>query len=590
MKVSDFLHEMRTTSAILGRSHGISVVFEGDEAKTNGKTIYLPSLDLSGQLTNEQVKAMRGYVDHEAGHIKHSDMPRIMDFYEKCGESKAALARLHNAIEDRWMERRVMSDYVGSEKNLRQTGKLVRKREVDSWWPEKDTERVKEFFSTPSHDVLGAGIVWNDPMVKDNEDTQKLLSLMDDNIREWSEKLSEESLKCENTEDAINLAKAVDKLLKDDPNLDGKPSDFDPSSGKGEADPDNAGEGKGEPIPFDSLPKEIQDLYKKLMEEGSTQITDEEDERIGGIGSITGDMEGEAYRVLSTKDDKVYKKGSGFPSRLQKNVDDTNYSGYEDNKNRMSSSIRVMKNKLRRSLMAKTQRRMVGGKEYGRLDSKRLVAAYNGQSTVYKQSSDVLDLDTDVTILIDLSGSMCGSKVRVARDCSIAISECLNGAGINFKVVGFSNGSRPQAEAKGRYHRYECTRTVVFKSFDEPLRKARGAINNIAESAGGNNSDYDFIQQELSGLKARDSKRKVLFVLSDGHPAHISDASDYEIIRHCKKAIKEGQKAGVECVGIGIEDSAVTEIYDNCVVVNNVEELSSTVFNKLTNLLLKETR
>jgi len=74
--------------------------------------------------------------------------------------------------------------------------------------------------------------------------------------------------------------------------------------------------------------------------------------------------------------------------------------------------------------------------------------------------------------------------------------------------------------------------------------------------------------------------------LSDGSPAHRSDSSTGELVRHCNTAVKDAQRAGIECIGIGIEDSSVKKIYPDNVVVNNVSELSGAVFGKLTKLLV----
>jgi cobalamin biosynthesis protein CobT len=182
---------------------------------------------------------------------------------------------------------------------------------------------------------------------------------------------------------------------------------------------------------------------------------------------------------------------------------------------------------------------------------------------------------------------MGGRKAEVARDTVVALTECLEGARMPYKIVGFCNKTwGQQREAKGQYHRKTATDTVVFKDFEHPLRLCKGAIAQLPGAVGGDNSDYDFIAQELSILSKRPERRKVLFVLSDGHPAHASDASRPEIIRHCKEAIDKAGKNGVECIGIGICDEAVKEIYKDNVVVHDVKDLSGAVFNKLTNTLV----
>mgnify|MGYP000341999308 FL=1 len=611
MKVSDFMHEMRTTSAVLGRSTGVYVTFEGEGAFTDGKRINLPSMDMSAELTIEQVKAMRGYVDHEAGHVRHSDMPRILDFYKRCiNNDKEGLKNLHNCVEDVWMEGAVCDDYVGAYKNLKQTNELGKGKELKCWSDAEATlaearakgntevtledikARQEEMFADWNHDMIGMGIkACDSKYLNEYGSAKKVLDLYSEDQLKWIKKWAEEAEKCTNTEQAITLAKSIDKIVKENPNLeDMDPEDFDPQAGEGEpeGEPGDVTDGEAEEGTGQGRGKgEKGEMPWDLTLEGS--LCGEGDTASGAIGQMDGPLKG-GYRVFSTTDDRIYKRGSGlYGNSNQSMVDSVEHHLYQEVKDEISSDIKTMKNKLRRSLMAKMQKRTVHGREYGRLDNKRLVAASNFERNVYKQQSDIYELDTAVTLLIDLSGSMYNSnKNVVARDCAVALSECLDGAGMEFKVVGFSNKSMPDGwNGEGQYHRIERLDTTVFKDFGMPLRKCRASVAKIHDAVGGNNSDYDFIANELSALKKRDEKRKVLFVLSDGHPAHQGSASSSEIIRHCKLAIKAGQKDGVECVGIGIKDKAVEGIYDDCVVVQNVNELSSTVFNKLTNLLLK---
>ena len=96
----------------------------------------------------------------------------------------------------------------------------------------------------------------------------------------------------------------------------------------------------------------------------------------------------------------------------------------------------------------------------------------------------------------------------------------------------------------------------------------------LPDAVGGNNSDYDFVDKELYDLFKRQERRKVLFVLSDGH---VACQTDYSTINH-NKLIKQNishyeKKCGVETVGIGIQSSAVKDIYKKNVVVEDVSEL-----------------
>ena len=57
-------------------------------------------------------------------------------------------------------------------------------------------------------------------------------------------------------------------------------------------------------------------------------------------------------------------------------------------------------------------------------------------------------------------------------------------------------------------------------------------------------------------------------------------------MRHTKMAVDNASKVGVECIGIGICDSTVSKLYDDHIVVNDINELAGQAFQKLTKTLL----
>ena len=646
MKVRDFMHEMAATSAVFGRTSGAYVTFEGDSAYTDGKRINLPSLALDKKLTLDQVLVMRGYVDHEAGHLRHSDMPRIMDFYGRClSNGKESLKIIHNCVEDVWMEGKVCDDYYGAYKNLRATNELVKTREARSRreceefiktgdinvFTEMDPEMKSKLQSNPravtewrgklQKDLdgfnagnVGAAIKGYNPMYYDGRGAaQEFLDMLPEKVHKFAPMWAKMASECGNSEECITLAKSIHKLLEEDPELESNPEDFDPTSGEGmdegelspEYDP-NHGDKKGE-CKEGRMSKNMEEgegdgyatsrlLPKDYMPKANETMTSSpaSEDGSGGIGGMDGPLKG-GYRVYTTSDDVVYAKAGGRNMEIGSDYVNDIVKGtcpieYEKVRAETSGEINTMKSRLKRALLSKDKRDWDFGREQGRLDSRRLTSAVLGNPYVYKTRMDREEENTVVTFLVDLSGSMGGRKVHVARDCAVALSECMAGSNMTFKVVGFSNNDMPRSirgrMGGGGFHRYERTDTVIFKDFEQPLRTARYAISHIHEAVGGNNSDFDFIQAELAHLKARPERRKVLFVLSDGHPSCCSDASTNEHIRHCRDAIKESSRDGIECVGVGICDSSVRKIYDDCVVVNNVSDLAGSCFTKLTKLLI----
>ena len=592
MKVHEFMHEMSTTSAIFGRASGTRVIFEGDQAKTDGKNIYLPSLPQHADLKQEQVLAMRGFVDHEAGHIRHSDMPRIMSFYDKNNNNgRPELSRLHNALEDVWMEEKVLEEYPGSFKNLKQVNELVRSKEVRELSSMSEEER--ELALSDRNTNLQSSICVNknpDFKTKHNELMRGYLSEKQDAMGKHYADLARE---CTDSNEVIELAKKVFQYDKETPPEEQSPEDFDNKAEAGELSDLEGEENEGENSEGYGQGKAEGD-GESAEGEALTGETSEAHDEVGGIGSCVGKDDADSYKVYSTKDDILYKRGStnsGGSSTCVSIVNDTSHRGdYDQQKLQLKSEVMTMKNKLRRAVMAKQQRDWDFGREFGRLDSKRLVAASQGVKQVWKRRTDREDYNTALTVLVDLSGSMHSSgKSWVARDCAIALSECFEGTGMSYRISGFCNKGGSVGHGKGNFHRYERLDHLLFKDFEDPLRVTRGSVFRIPEAVGGNNSDYDFVDKELYDLSKRTEKRKILFVLSDGNVACQTDYCSTNHERLIKENIKHYyQKKRIATVGIGILDSSVKRIYDKSVVVNNVGELSGVMFKQLTDVLVKE--
>ena len=62
-------------ASVLGRKYGVEVRIGGDQAFTNGNIIQLPSLPLDGD--ENVIGLLRGYLDHEAAHIRATDFDAL---------------------------------------------------------------------------------------------------------------------------------------------------------------------------------------------------------------------------------------------------------------------------------------------------------------------------------------------------------------------------------------------------------------------------------------------------------------------------------------------------------------------------------
>ena len=74
MLAGQLIKEINGLVKILTNDDNMSVQFHENESCTDGQTIVLPEISLTETLTKKRVSAIRGLVDHECGHVRHTDM------------------------------------------------------------------------------------------------------------------------------------------------------------------------------------------------------------------------------------------------------------------------------------------------------------------------------------------------------------------------------------------------------------------------------------------------------------------------------------------------------------------------------------
>lgn len=577
IKTQDMVHEIQNTSAIFGRKKEVKVIFEGDMAYTDGEEIVLPAMVQNATVSPEIQKVMRGYLDHEAGHVRHTDF-KVWERHKT--ETSGALRAIHNCIEDIWLERRVMDEYPGAEKNLGQLNSFTNKKELEVVTKEKDR------FSGVNMETVCLGITSVGRKDYKSEGNQELVDVLPERIKDFAPKWIELTHKCENTLQTFRLSKHISKLIKEDPQLESNPEDFNPNleSDEGIGDPSEWGEGKKTGEKEEETGVKVVDALNDLAKDifGGSGITPPKSSGTRG-----------QYRVLTTRFDKVVHKNdpdSGL--RVHGLMKKTPSSVYDDLKGKVSSHVMVMKSKLRRAISSLEQRDWDFSRENGQIDSKRLVQAVTGGTNVYKRRVDREELDTAVHMLVDLSGSMSGRKMNTACLSAIAFAECFEGTSINYQISGFDNTNTDYTQmqklcrsAKGTYHRAEQLNIYQFKKFNDKLFNMKGSIASMYNAAGGNNSDQCALMWAYDQLKKQPQKRKILLVFSDGSPA-VYGIGHPDLDGPLKEAIDWIESTGVECIGIGIYHD-VSDLYKNNGTVNDLSDLSGVMFNKLTNILLR---
>ena len=103
-------------------NYNVDVDISGSNAMTyqkqdpyTGKTSYSISIPTVDVLDKQHMRMVRGYLDHEAGHVRFTDFTLL----ESLRDDPAYVMSLINIAEDIYVEREMGKRYVGCEKNLR---------------------------------------------------------------------------------------------------------------------------------------------------------------------------------------------------------------------------------------------------------------------------------------------------------------------------------------------------------------------------------------------------------------------------------------------------------------------------------------
>ncbi|WP_321956628.1 cobaltochelatase CobT-related protein [Paraburkholderia bannensis] len=255
----------------------------------------------------------------------------------------------------------------------------------------------------------------------------------------------------------------------------------------------------------------------------------------------------------------------------------------------------ALKTHLERVLKADELTHWKREQERGEIDRTALarLAVSRGYRTPFRVSTHASGRDAAVSVLLDLSGSMAGRKIELARLCAAALADALMQLDFEVEVLGYSSvESPPMREHYEReraagvdlhgYNRFvERLDLRVFKRFD-----ARDPSGLAAIECGHENPDGEALTWAAGRLAARKARRRLLFVLSDGSPS-TSDGDPTILRTDLHARVAEFGAQGIELVGIGIQDDSVEAFYPHAVVVRKLHELPAVAFATLSRMLAR---
>jgi cobalamin biosynthesis protein CobT len=367
------------------------------------------------------------------------------------------------------------------------------------------------------------------------------------------------------------------------------------------------------------LSKKIAKVLEKYMEEPPPSDDDKDDDKDGedgGEGGMSGGSTGADPDGKSDADkDKEQKNREDFMKKLldsmkeDKNSDkDTFHSFMEDIKEEEESTGKIDRkvefivekdsphlydytaknvDHTKASVIANLLKRKNRDYQFslksmrsGRLDTDKLAEARQGVQTIYERMGEVKTNKLCVTVLVDESGSMHGSKADKAREAAIFLKETLEGVpDVELFLYGHSADM-------SRHGGSGTTQIFVYKepgTITPP--KSMGNINGRCE-----NRDGVAILAAAKRVRQRTQNQGVFIVISDGQPS----ASNYggsTAEAHVKKSAIEVEKMGFQVIQVTIGGYRSRNMFKNVIDMDDVSKFPAQFVGFLKtkiNSLIKE--
>lgn len=257
----------------------------------------------------------------------------------------------------------------------------------------------------------------------------------------------------------------------------------------------------------------------------------------------------------------------------KKNYDSLRYPEYGEDKGLQKQASQFSK-KLKEELMYQAKTRRKNGLKAGKLNDSALSRIITDQRC-FRKTIEGIDKKARFEILLDLSGSMYGQKVRDAVQAAYMLSIACAKIKVPVSVMGHN------ADETVYLHHF-----LEFEDYLKPDSR-----KNILKACAGNaNRDGLAIFHAATDLVRHRKKdeKLMLLVISDGAPSAYgySGKSAFQDIQNiCDMFEKEYQ---VHTIGIGIGDDTahVPTIYKDYVLVPNVEELGDQLLNIIKKAVL----
>ncbi|MPQ56338.1 cobalamin biosynthesis protein CobT [Duganella sp. FT27W] len=638
---------MLTDKKVLVTQRGISAFVKTD---ASGRPIQVNLPYIPDNATEELIDAIQGFLDHEVAHILFTDFSVL---------PKAAQMGVHslfNIIEDARIEKAMADRFRGSGTNIGNTAKFFlekfTKPKMEEAIAAGDEAMLTSVLMVPLIRGMAGQTVWSDFMADKMHHVQDTYDKIKGTVKSISgAKSSADALKAAGKvmEAMTGHSPAAPSATPPAPPPPPKSSGTSGKRGKPGAGVKAAP--KHGPSEEDAPPAEEEDDDAPTSaataapaeegtpddeDDGAPAEADEDDASIAGSGDeeMASERDDEATEDVAETNDEGGVTWEKIEKHMAADFDDTtsnlitngvseaakgaDYLVFTRDKDiveplvigkqyapemfkRISDDVDHMvgplQKDLERAISARSLSSWSPGHRSGRVNASSLHRLATGDDRVFRRKQITTTKDVAVELVIDMSGSMSGSKIHTAAKAAYALASVLDRIGIANEVICFTTGealysdesemNREEAKLGRRYSRRESLYMPILKKFAERMStdvKSRfGWLPNTSSMSG--NVDGESIEVAARRLMGRKEKGKIMMVLSDGAPAASGDCS--ELQEHLKKTVENITRAGVNVIGIGIQSTEVKKFYPKSLILNDVKDLPIVVMKQLRELILK---
>lgn len=247
---------------------------------------------------------------------------------------------------------------------------------------------------------------------------------------------------------------------------------------------------------------------------------------------------------------KEISKGSnsphyGYPYKVI-NISGSNKTGYETAARNLSGISKRLQKRVEQILEDQNEGGVCKNLLKGNKVNPAASASSNGK--IFKRNILPESKDIAISLLIDESGSMSGTRIQKALEMAIIIEDFCRGLGVPLSIVGHCDSSGV------------CLRNYIRFEDENANRKY-----NLSEMrAGGCNRDGFALRYCINNLLEREEENKLMIIISDGRP-NSNYYSGEMAEKDLQEIKKEFERKGGRLIAaaIGSDKDTIKRIYGN---------------------------